>query len=85
MWYRISPMWQKKSRKKFVIWVAWVLGLTGEQQAAPPQMQTWGLKTPGSLKQKLQDNRSRSKKGGSGPEYWDSVIEVIENHYGHKA
>lgn len=34
-----------------------------------------------SLKEKLKHNRSNSK-SGSGEKYWDSVIDVIENHYG---
>lgn len=35
------------------------------------------------LRQKLIDNRSRRQKG-FGKAYWDSVIEVIEEHYAQK-
>lgn len=30
------------------------------------------------LKQALKDNRTNSKSGGSGDQYWDSVIDTIE-------
>ena len=36
-----------------------------------------------NLKEKLQRNREKSEYGGSGERYWNSVIEVIENHYKH--
>ena len=39
---------------------------------------------PTDLKEKLKSNRSRSKRG-HGEEYWDSVIAVIEEHYGIKS
>jgi hypothetical protein len=36
-----------------------------------------------SLKEKLIQNRSRQN-NGSGSAYWDSVVEVVEKHYGIK-
>lgn len=37
-----------------------------------------------SLKEKLKTNRSVHRRG-SGDVYWDSVVRVVEEHYGIKA
>jgi len=39
---------------------------------------------PLSLKEKLKTNRSMQEKG-KGEAYWDSVVAVVEDHYGIKA
>lgn len=70
---------QKRYRKLFLVYLGWLMGICEK-----PGVVTARMHITGSLKEKLKANRS-NRQGGKGDEYWDSVIKVIENHYGKQA
>lgn len=74
----------KRYRKRLLVYLGWILGVCELPGKQPPKQinQTYILKVPGSLKDKLKANRSRSQSGGSGDQYWESVMKVVEQHYG---